>query len=102
MPKCGFTAGITRLEVVIAVSLLSLLTVGVTTALRLGLSALSSTNTRLMANRRVTAAQPVLHQRLEGFTPVLRLCGSMPDPPTYHSRPFFPCEPQSLSFGPPY
>ncbi len=91
-------AGITLLEVVIAVSLLSLLTVGVTTALRLGLSALSKTNTRLMANRRVTGAQQVLQQQLEGFMPVLGLCGSMPEAPTNNKMPFFQGEPQSMRF----
>src|SRR6266704_2652889 len=83
-------AGMTLLEVVIAVSLLSLLTVGVTTALRLGLSALSKTNTRLMANRRVTGAQQVLQQQLEGFMPVLGLCGATPDGgPSGNKMPFF-------------
>ena len=66
-------AGITLLEVVIAVSLLSLLTVGVTTALRLGLGALSKTNARLMANRRVTGSQHVLQEQLGGLMPVVAL-----------------------------
>jgi len=90
------TAGITLLEVVIAVSLLSLLTVGVTTALRLGLSAMSKTNTRLMANRRVTGAQQVLQQQLEGFMPVLGLCGATPDAPSGAKMPFFQGEPESM------
>src|SRR6266567_2471524 len=91
-------AGITLLEVVIAVSLLSLLTVGVTTALRLGLSALSKTNTRLMANRRVTGAQRVLEQQLEGFMPVVALYGGAPDGRPNAKMPFFQGEPQSMRF----
>src|SRR5436190_22960641 len=81
-------AGITLLEVVIAVSLLSLLTVGVTTALRLGLSALSKTNTRLMANRRVTGAQQVLQEQLEGLMQVVVLYGNPGERPNV-TLPFF-------------
>ena len=90
------TAGITLLEVVIAVSLLSLLTVGVTTALRLGLGALSKTNARLMANRRVTGSQQVLQQQLEGFMPVIALYGGNPDERPNAKMPFFQGEPQSM------
>jgi hypothetical protein len=92
------TAGVTLLEVVIAVSLLSLLTVGVTTALRLGLNALGKTNTRLMANRRVTGAQQVLQQQLEGFMPVIAFCGSTPGAPGGNKTPFFQGEPESMRF----
>ena len=62
-------AGVTLLEVVIAVSLLSLLMAGVMTSLRMGLNALSRTNTRLMSNRRVAGAQQALQQQLQGFMP---------------------------------
>jgi len=92
------TAGVTLLEVVIAVSLLSLLTVGVTTALRLGLGALSKTNARLMANRRVTGSQQVLQQQLEGFMPVIALYGGGPDQRPNAKMPFFQGEPQSMRF----
>jgi hypothetical protein len=92
------TAGITLLEVVIAVSLLSLLIVGMSTALRLGLNALSKTNTRLMANRRVTGSQQALQQQLEGFMPVIGLCGSAPGAPGGTKMPFFQGEPESMRF----
>jgi len=88
-------AGITLLEVVIAVSLLSLLTVGVTTALRLGLGALSKTNARLMANRRVTGSQHVLQEQLEGLMPVVALYGNPGERPNV-KMPFFQGEPQSM------
>jgi hypothetical protein len=92
------TAGITLLEVVIAISLLSLLTVGVTTALRLGLNALGKTNTRLMANRRVTGAQQALQQQLEGFMPVVALYGATPDARPNNQAPFFQGEPEAMRF----
>ena len=71
------TAGLTLLEVVIAVSLLSLLMVGVMTSLRLGLGALGKTNSQLMTNRRVAGAQRVLEGQLEGFMPVIALYGGV-------------------------
>ena len=91
-------AGVTLLEVVIAVSLLSLLMAGVMTSLRMGLSALDRTNTRLMANRRVAGAQQALQQQLEGFMPVVALYAPSPDLPPTMRMPFFQGEPQSMRF----
>jgi general secretion pathway protein J len=92
------TAGLTLLEVVIAVSLLSLLMVGVMTSMRLGLSALGKTNTHLMDNRRVAGAQRILEQQLEGFMPVVAVYGAAPDAPPSVKMPFFQGEPQSMRF----
>ena len=91
-------AGLTLLEVVIAVSLLSLLMVGVMTSLRLGLGALGKTNSQLMANRRVAGAQRVLEGQLEGFIPVVALYGGAPDARPTIKMPFFQGEPQSMRF----
>jgi general secretion pathway protein J len=91
-------AGLTLLEVVVAVSLLSLLMAGVMTALRLGLNALSKTNTRLMANRRVAGAQQILQEQLEGFMPVIALYGGSPDAAPTTKAVFFQGEPQSMRF----
>jgi general secretion pathway protein J len=67
-------AGVTLIEVMVAVTLLSLLSVGMLYALRLGLSALSKTDTKLMDNRRVAGAQRILEQELQGLMPVLARC----------------------------
>ena len=91
-------SGMTLLEVVIAVSLLSLLMAGVMTSLRLGISALGRTNTRLMANRRVAGAQRVLQEQLEGFMPVVALYAPAPEAPPNTKMPFFQGEPQSMRF----
>ena len=91
------TAGLTLIEVVIAVSLLSLLMVGVMTSLRLGLGALGRTNSQLMANRRVAGAQRVLEGQLEGLMPVIALYGAPGAAPTT-KMPFFQGEPQSMRF----
>ena len=69
------TAGVTLMELLIAVLLLSLLSVGLLFALRIGLNAYSKTQTRLMDNRRVAGAQRILEQELEGLVPVVAPCG---------------------------
>ncbi len=69
------TAGVTLMELLIAVLLLSLLSVGLLFALRIGLNAYSKTQTKLMDNRRVAGAQRILEQELEGLVPVVAPCG---------------------------
>jgi hypothetical protein len=70
------TAGVTLMELLIAVLLLSMLSVGLLFALRIGLNAYSKTQTRLMDNRRVAGAQRILEQELEGLVPVVAPCGA--------------------------
>jgi general secretion pathway protein J len=73
--KRSSTAGVTLMELLIAVLLLSLLSAGLMFALRIGLNAYSKTQTRLMDNRRVAGAQRILQQELEGLVPVVAPCG---------------------------
>jgi hypothetical protein len=88
-------AGITLIEVVIAISLLSLLSVGMLATIRMGFDALHKTNSRLMANRRVAGAQRVIEQELAGFMPVKAICsGGQGGPPTPFA--FFQGQPQSM------
>jgi len=72
--RAGTTAGVTLMEVMIAVTLLSLLTVGMAIAMRVGLNAYAKTDARLMVNRRVAGAQRVLEQELEGLMPLVLPC----------------------------
>src|SRR5580700_5197212 len=88
-------AGITLIEVVIAVTLLSMLSVGMLAAIRMGFDALHKTNTRLMANRRVAGAQRVLEQELGGFVPVKALCSPQSEAPLAPFV-FFQGQPQSM------
>ena len=90
-------SGITLLEVLVAVTLLSLLSAGMMTSMRLGLGAMGRTNDTLMANRRVAGAQRILEQHLEGFMPVVAECRPGPDAPPL-KMPFFQGEPQSMRF----
>jgi len=89
------TAGITLIEVVIAVTLLSMLSVGMLATLRMGFDGLHKTNDRLMQNRRVAGAQRLIEQQLGGFMPVKALCsGGLGAPPSPFV--FFEGHPQSM------
>jgi prepilin-type N-terminal cleavage/methylation domain-containing protein len=75
-------SGVTLLEVLIAVTMLSLLSVGMFLSMRIGLSAFSRTDARLMENRRVAGAQRIIDQELEGLLPVKATCGRMEASPS--------------------
>jgi general secretion pathway protein J len=68
--------GVTLIEVLIAVTLLSLLSVGMFLALRIGLNAYTKADTRLMDNRRAAGAQRILADELGGIMPVMAACGA--------------------------
>jgi prepilin-type N-terminal cleavage/methylation domain-containing protein len=74
-------SGTTLIEVLIAVTLLSLLSVGMLTAMRVGFMAFSKTNDKLMENRRVAGTQRVVQEQLEGMMPVVAPCGDAPELP---------------------
>jgi type II secretory pathway pseudopilin PulG len=95
LPHSNYAAGITLIEVVIAITLLSMLSLGMLATLRMGFDALHKTNSRLMENRRVAGAQRVLEQQLGGFMPVKAICsGGQDGPPTPFV--FFEGQPQSM------
>ena len=69
-------AGVTLIEVLVAVTLLSLLSLGMVMALNIGLAAYSKTEEKLMDNRRVVGAQRILESELEGLVPAFVMCGA--------------------------
>jgi hypothetical protein len=69
-------AGVTLIEITIAITLLSLLSLGMAIAIRVGLQAFSKTDAKLMDIRKISGAQNILHQELEGLIPVLAACGA--------------------------
>lgn len=89
--------GVTLLELLIAVSLLSLLSVGILLAMRVGLGSMEKANAKLLDNRRVFAAQRILEQQIAGFMPVQADCFSQPGQPPKRI-PFFQGEPESMRF----
>ena len=88
-------SGTTLIEVLIAVTLLSLLSVGMLTAMRVGLQAFSKTNDKLMDNRRVAGAQRVVQEQLEGMMPVVAPCGEAPAA-TPAKTAFFEGQPETM------
>jgi general secretion pathway protein J len=90
-------SGVTLLELLVAVSLLSLLTAGVLAALRLGIHAMAKTSARLADNRRVAATQHILEQQVAGLIPILAECSPQPGQPPVRF-PFFQGEPQTMRF----
>jgi general secretion pathway protein J len=88
-------AGVTLIELLIAVTLLSFLSVGILMALQVALDALQKGNGKLMDNRRVAGAQRVLEQQIAGFMPVKMVCAA---DPAGAPRAFFEGQPQSMRF----
>lgn len=91
------TAGITLMELLIAVTLVSLISVAVLMAMRVGLDAMEKANSRLMSNRRVTGAQRILERQIGGIMAVSAECRSDPSAPGA-KLPFFQGEPESMRF----
>ncbi|MCP5117386.1 MAG: hypothetical protein GY953_41710 [bacterium] len=91
------TAGITLMELLIAVTLVSLISVAVLMAMRVGLDVMEKANNRLMSNRRVTGAQRILERQISGIMAVAAECRSDPSEPGA-KLPFFQGEPDSMRF----
>jgi prepilin-type N-terminal cleavage/methylation domain-containing protein len=67
-------SGMTLIEVLLAVSLLSVLSVAIAMSFRLGISAMGRTTAKIAQNRRAAGAQRILEQQLEGLIPALADC----------------------------
>jgi prepilin-type N-terminal cleavage/methylation domain-containing protein len=94
-------AGVTLIEVLVAITLLSLLSVAMLFALRIGLMAYSKTSAKLMDIRRVAGAQRVLEQEMEGIVPAVGPCTGMPAaapgaPASGPTFAFFQAAPQAM------
>ena len=88
-------AGVTLMELLIAVTLVSLLSVGMLMAIRVGFNAMGKTNDRFLSNRRALGAQRIVEQEIAGFMPVAADCGGGGG----RSRvPFFQGEPDAMRF----
>jgi hypothetical protein len=90
-------SGTTLIEVLIAITLLGLLSVGMLMAMRIGLISLDKANDRLMHNRRVAGANRVLESQIAGLIPVPLDCRTGPEGPRVRSA-FLQGEPQSMRF----
>src|SRR5262249_45018999 len=90
-------AGVTLIEVLIAVTLLALLSVAMLFAMRVGISAMAKSDARLMENRRISGAQRIIEQEIAGFVPTMAICGAESDGPKT-AMPFFQGEPAAMRF----
>lgn len=70
--------GLTLIEVLIAVTLVALLSGGVLFAMRAALSAMEAAERRIGSLRRAAGAQRILQQQIAGFLPVMARCGGSP------------------------
>ena len=61
-------AGVTLIEILIAVSLLSLLSVGILLAMRIGFNTMDKVDSRLVSNRRVSYARRIIENEIAGYT----------------------------------
>ena len=86
-PRSPSQRGVTLIELLIAVSLMSLLTVGIVYAMRLAINSQERANNKLMANRRITGAQRILEQQVANFMPVIAECRQSPVAPPSPASP---------------
>src|SRR5579863_7860155 len=77
---------VTLIEILIAVSLLSLLSVGMLVAMRLGFSTMDKTDTRLVRNRRVSNTRGIIESEIEGF--IYSMANYRPQPDVVRTLPF--------------
>ncbi len=98
MRKDRGRAGVTLIELLIAVTLVSLLSVGILYAMRIGLITLERTNDKLVANRRVLGAQRILDQQVSNLIAVKTLCNGPRDDAGNGTVPFFHGERHQMRF----
>jgi prepilin-type N-terminal cleavage/methylation domain-containing protein len=89
-------AGVTLIEILIAVSLLSLLSVGVLIAMRIGFNTMDKVDSRLLTDRRISYARRILESEIAGFT--YTSADWRPGTPGYRIIPFTQWEPQTMRF----
>jgi prepilin-type N-terminal cleavage/methylation domain-containing protein len=94
--KIHAEAGVTLIEMMIAVSLLSLLSVGMLIAMRLGFNTMDKVDSHLVADRRVVNSRGIIESEINGF--MFTMADYQPGSPQFRTLPFFEAEPQSMRF----
>jgi prepilin-type N-terminal cleavage/methylation domain-containing protein len=89
-------AGVTLIEIMIAVSLLSLLSVGMLVAMRLGFTTMEKTDARLIANRRVANSRQLIENEIGGF--MYSVAYFHPRPDETRQVVFLQAQPQRMRF----
>lgn len=89
-------SGVTLIEILIAISLLSLLSVGMLMAMRLGLNTMDKTDARLVRDRRVSNTRAIIENEIQGF--IFTVALYHPNPDETRQVPFLQTEGQSMRF----
>ena len=95
-PHSNPRAGVTLIEILIAVSLLSLLSVGVLIAMRIGFNTMAKVDSRLVGDRRVSYARRIVESEIAGFT--YTQARWQPRPESFQLIPFQQWEAQTMRF----
>jgi prepilin-type N-terminal cleavage/methylation domain-containing protein len=93
--------GVTLMELLIAMTLMSLLSTGIVMSLRVGLSAMNKADSKLMANRRVASIERILEEEITSVMPVTADCQRLPEAPPARIA-FFQGEAQSMRLASTY
>lgn len=67
-------AGVTLMELLIAMTLMGLLSTGIVMSLRVGLSAMNKADSKLMSNRRVASIERILEEEITSVIPATADC----------------------------
>ncbi len=94
--KTSPQSGVTLIEMMVAVSLLSLLSVGMLIAMRLGFNTMDKVNSHLVMDRRVVNSRGIIENEISGF--MFTMADFMPGSPAFRTVPFLEAEPQSMRF----
>lgn len=99
--RAAHSAGVTLIELLIAVLLFSFLSFGIVFTLRVALNGMNKSGSKLMSNRRVTSIERILDQEVEGIMPVTARC--QPQPGVFGATlMFFQGEAQSMRLASTY
>ena len=90
-------AGVTLIELLIAVTLVAMLSTGMLFAVRAGMMTMEKSDSRLMANRRAASVMRILEAQVDGIMPVKAQCTPAADNPAQMVS-FFQGDPQALRF----
>jgi prepilin-type N-terminal cleavage/methylation domain-containing protein len=94
--KIHSQSGVTLIEILVAVSLLSLLSVGMLMAMRLGFSTMDKVDAHLVVNRRVVNARGIIESEINGF--VFTMANYVPRPDEVRPVSFLQTEAESMRF----
>jgi hypothetical protein len=89
-------AGVTLIEILIAVSLLSLLSVGMLISMRIGFTTMGKVDSRLISDRRVSYARRIVEDEISGYMYSYAVWHPRPD--AGMMVPFNQWEPQTMRF----